>query len=227
MTDIITEFNKDVEIELLTEVIKYNQKRKRAFNNNLPFEYNQEFERILQARYQKVSRIKKRLLYLILRNKYVWFCTFTMNDNYINKSDRTKRDKLKSVLYTHDFKIILNVDYGKKTERQHFHCILGTNIDMDVNQYFQGQLNEEFGWTKSLLCLKGKNDLNRLAKYIDKLTNHCVKASTKRQRMLYNFKGYDSFIHKDISRLFFMLDKIRFENVILLDKDDITGKIEV
>ena len=29
------------------------------------------------------------------------------------------------------------------------------------------------------------------SKYINKLTNHCIKATTKRQRLLYNFKGYD------------------------------------
>ena len=28
---------------------------------------------------------------------------------------------------------------------------------------------------------------------IDKLVNHCIKATTRRQRLVYNFKGYDKF----------------------------------
>ena len=139
---------------IISQVIKYNKERKFANLNNLPFEQNIDFERILNSRTHKVSRIKKRLLYLVLRYKYIWFCTFTINDNFINKSERTKRDYIKSVLDTHDFKYILNVDYGKNgTKRQHFHCILASNIDMDVNQFFQSQLNNSFGWTLSLPCL--------------------------------------------------------------------------
>lgn len=62
------------------------------------------------------------------RCSYVWFCTFTFDNYYIDKSDRTKRDLIKRVLNSHDFIYILNIDYGKTTEREHYHCILGTNI---------------------------------------------------------------------------------------------------
>lgn len=180
--------------DIVAKLIAYNKDRKLAFDNQLPFSYNQEFERLLNARNHKVLRIKKRVLYLVLRYNYIWFCTFTINDDYINKSERTKRDKIKSVLNTHDFKYILNVDFGTKgTERQHYHCILATNIDMDINQYFQSQLTDDFGFTKSLPCLLKTSDLSRIVKYIDKLSNHCVKASTEQKRIYYNFRGYDDF----------------------------------
>lgn len=210
---------------LISDVIKYNKQRKFAFNNQLPFEKNYDFEKILNSRSHKCSRIKKRLLFLILRYKYIWFCTFTINDNYINKTERTKRDVLKSVLDTHDFKYILNVDFGKNgTKRQHYHCILATNIDMDINQYFQSQLNDSYGWTLSLPCIFKDNDFSRVVKYIDKLSNHCIKASTQQKRLYYNFKGYDMFCptSHDTTLTYKIEYDYYLKNVPLLDKGDIT-----
>lgn len=219
----------DTDIELLTQVINYNKKRYFAFKEGVVVDEVPEYEKILKARYQKVSRIKKRLIYLLSRCEYVWFCTFTFDNYYINKCDRTKRDLMKSVLNTHDFLYILNIDYGKTTEREHYHCIVGTNINFDVNQYIQAYYP---CFSCSILCKKGKNDFNRLSKYINKLTNHCIKATTKKQRLLYNFKGYDIFDTKE-SSFFYHLDRdLLFSvkegsssGVGLLDKAHITGKI--
>lgn len=226
----MSNFEKDYDINLLTQIIEYNHQRYLANLNGEYFEINPDYEKYLQARYQKVSRIKKRLIYLLTRYEYIWFCTFTFSDDYINKSDRTKRDLIKEVIKTHDFKYILNIDYGKKTEREHYHCIIATDINFDVNQYFQSHYP---CFSKSILCKKGREDFARLSKYINKLTNHCIKATTKRQRILYNFRGYDNFCPKQSDvKLFYILDMIKLfssdedevQDVSLLDKADITGK---
>lgn len=219
----------DTDIELLNNVIQYNKERYMAFKNGVVLDEIPEYEKILKARYQKCSRIKRRLIYLLTRFDYIWFVTFTFDNYYINKSDRTKRDLMKSVLNTHDFKYMLNIDYGKKNEREHYHCIIGTNIDFDVNQYIQSYYP---CFSCSILCKKGKKDFKRLSKYINKLTNHCIKSTTKRQRMLYNFKGYDLFDTKE-GTFFYHLDsdllfssKEESSSVVgLLDKAHITGKI--
>lgn len=219
----------DTDIELLTKVIQYNKNRYLAFRNGEIIDENLEFEKILKARYQKVGRIKRRLIYLLTRCEYIWFCTFTFDNYYINKSDRTKRDLIKRVLNTHDFKYILNIDYGKKTEREHYHCIIGTDINFDVNQFIQSYYP---CFSCSIICKKGRGDFNRLSKYINKLTNHCIKATTKRQRLVYNFKGYDIFDTKE-GTFFYHLDRdLLFSSeeesssgVGLLDKAHITGKI--
>lgn len=222
----MSNFDKDYDIDLLTQLINYNHDRFLSFRNGLLFEENKKFEKMLQARYQKVSRIKRRLVYLLSRTSYVWFCTFTFSNDYINKCTRTKRDLIKSVLNTHDFKYMLNIDYGKKTEREHYHCILGTDINFDVNQFIQ---SEYPCYCLAIPVKVGEADFQRLAKYINKLTNHCIKATTKRQRILYNFKGYDNFCptYKDV-KLAYLLDYFNLfsdtENVSLLDKADITGK---
>lgn len=221
----MSDFNKDYDIDFLTQIIQYNHNRYLSYKEGLYFEENKDFERVLSARYMKVSRIKRRLVYLLSRCSYVWFCTFTFNDYYINKSDRTKRDLIKSVLHTHDFKYILNIDYGKKTEREHYHCILGTDINFNVNQFIQ---NNYPCHCLAIQCKKGSEDFTRLSKYINKLTNHCIKATTKRQRLLYNFKGYDNFCPNAIDvRLAYLLDynNLFCEDVTLLDKGNITGNI--
>lgn len=220
----MSDFTIDYDIDLLTKIIEYNHNRFIAFQNDLPFEEIEEYEKILHARYTKVGRIKKRLIYLLSRYDYIWFCTFTFSNDYIDKCTRTKRDLIKSVLNTHDFKYILNVDYGKQTEREHYHCIVGTNWNMNVNQYFQSHYPCH---CLAIQCKKGRGDFSRLSKYVNKLTNHCIKASTKRQRILYNFKGYDNFCPTGIDKhLAYMLDfQFLFsENVTLLDKGHITGK---
>ena len=176
------------DIVLLTKVIEYNKSRYKAFKNGIVLEPNQEYERILSARYMKVSRVKKRLVYLLYNFRYIWFCTFTFDDYYIDKCDRTKKDLIKKCINKFDFKYILNVDYGKKTERQHYHCIIGTNYNLELDKY----LKEHYMcFSSALLCNTDITDLKRLTKYINKLSNHCIKASTKRERIIYNFKGFD------------------------------------
>lgn len=212
----------DYNEKLLKDLIEYNKKRYFAFKSGSTFQVDHNFEKLLNARVQKVGRIKKRLLYLLIRYKYIWFCTFTFNEKYINKCERTKRDLIKSVLNTHDFKYILNIDYGKNTHRQHFHCILASDIDMDINQYFQNFYSG--GFSLSIQCKKGLDDLKRLTKYIDKLVNHCIKATTRRQRLVYNFKGYDQFCPDSRTKTIqYNIEYEIFKNVTLLDKGDITG----
>ena len=176
------------DIELLNRVIEYNKNKFDSFIYGSYFEIIPEYEKILNARYHKTSRIKRRLVYLLSRYDYIWFCTFTFDNKYINKSERTKRDLIKSVLNTNDFKYILNIDYGKQTMREHFHCIVATNYNINLDDYFKKNYK---CFSLSIQCKNGYNDLTRLSKYINKLVNHCIKATTNKQRILYNFKGYD------------------------------------
>ena len=80
----------DYNEKLLNDLINYNKQRFFAFKEQKPFVYDPQFEKLLNARIQKVGRIKKRLLYLLIRYKYIWFCTFTFNNKFINKCERTK-----------------------------------------------------------------------------------------------------------------------------------------
>lgn len=211
----------DINNELLFNIINYNKSRKNYFRNNKTlstFISNVKYERILCARYMKVSRVKKRIVYLMARFQYVWFCTFTFDNYYINKCDRTKKDLIKNVLsFVPDSHYILNVDYGSKTEREHYHCIVGTNFNLDLNKLFQ----EKYACFCSALKVRfNEEDYNRLSKYINKLSNHCIKDTTKNKRIIYNFKGYDLLFPTANERFIaYTRDKLA-----LLDKANVSGK---
>lgn len=192
------------DIELLNKVIEYNKNKFDSFIYGSYFETIPEYEKILNARYQKTSRVKQRLVYLLSRYEYIWFCTFTFDDKYINKSERTKRDLIKSCLKNYDFKYILNIDYGKQTMREHFHCIVATNYNINLDDYFKEHYK---CFSLSIKCKNGYHDLTRLSKYINKLVNHCIKATTNKQRIVYNFKGYDDlFPYSTDKRIAYLLD---------------------
>ena len=48
---IVRDSRNDYDIDLLKNVIEYNHKRYLAFKSNLPFTINQEYEKILNAKY--------------------------------------------------------------------------------------------------------------------------------------------------------------------------------
>lgn len=177
----------NIDFELLNDVVAYNQLRRYCNFNNIDFIKNDDYERILSSRYMKVSRLKKDIVYLFHTKKYVWFLTFTFDDNYIIKCDRTKRDLIKHSLQYSDFKYILNVDYGSRTEREHYHCILGTDEDINLKYYLKWNYP---CFTDARLCSTSEEDKKRLTKYLNKLTNHCLKDSTKNKRIYKNFKSY-------------------------------------
>ena len=70
-------YEENIDIEFMNKVIQYNHERYISFKQGLPFEENKEFEKVLNSRYQKVSRIKKRLFFLLTHYSYIWFCTCT------------------------------------------------------------------------------------------------------------------------------------------------------
>lgn len=197
--------NDNIDYVLLNDLIEYNKYRRYCFINNIDFVPNLNLERKLKARYMKVSRIKKRLIYLLTRYDFIYFVTFTFDDKLINRCDRTKRDLIKSSLlsFDKDIKFILNIDYGKKTEREHYHCIVATNNNSSLTFHLK---NTYPCFTKTELCNKKGSDLKRLSKYINKLTNHSLKSSTKNKRIFFNFKGYDN-LDPFLSKYVQVLDK--------------------
>lgn len=180
----------DIDFELLDNLKEYNKQKYYHFRNYIPFEENEQFEKLLSARYMKVSRLKRRFIYLITKCKNLYFVTFTFSDLYINKSDKTHKRLIKNALSTFDinYKIILNADYGTKNERLHFHAIIGTESDANLDKH----LKEFYPCFTKTEKIKVSNDsIKKISKYINKLSNHAIKSSTLKSRIFYNFKGFD------------------------------------
>ena len=191
---------------LMSQLISYNQARFRAFKNGEVFKEIKDFQKIINARYCKISRIKKRVVFLITHFDYLYFCTFTFGDSYINKCDRTKRDLIKNTLnsFSSDIHYVLNVDYGKKNEREHYHCLVATNNNSNLRKYLK--TNYPF-FTSCDSINTSSDDVKRLTKYINKLSNHCTKDTTLNKRIVYNFNGYDKY--KELGKIKYILDSYK------------------
>ena len=190
-----------IDEKFLNDIIEYNKKRKKAFQNGLQFDEDLIFERKLKARYNKISRIKQHFIYMIMKKKNIYFLTFTFNDSYINKCDRTKKDLIKNLLKEIDFNsfIILNVDYGSQTERQHYHCIFGTNKDLDLKSILD-KYYPCYSYTEKIRL--DSTSIKKIPKYINKLSNHAIKDSTKGSRLYFNFKGYGDMSVPEVKESF-------------------------
>lgn len=190
---------------LMAKVIDYNKYRRYCFNNQIKFEQNLEYERILKARYMKIGRIKKRFLYLLCRYEYLYFVTFTFDDKNLIKSDRFKKDIIKESLYNFDddIKYILNVDYSPINDREHYHGVVATNCPCNFINYLMLAYPNIAYSERIRLDLKS---FTKVSKYINKLSNHAVKSGSRNKRVLYNFKGYDKFDSID-KRVIYFMDK--------------------
>lgn len=194
-----------VDNELLSSLIYYNKYKRFCFENGIPYEKNKKYESILSSRYQKASRIKNHFLWLFMKKQYNYFLTFTFSDENIKKCDRTRKDYIKKSLYAFDSDIyfILNIDYGKTTERLHYHAIVGTNCSLDLKMFLQ-LTYPDFIYCEPIRF--DSNSFKTIPKYINKLTNHAIKDSTKRSRIIYNFKGYGDMSVEEVKKEF-ILDK--------------------
>lgn len=153
-------------------------------------------EQIDNNGYNRVSRLRKRLKTLLENEKGAYFITFTFNDEYLEKlNDKTKRVMVSRTLKDKCSDYVANVDYGgdseyydkkgqlrKATARIHFHAVSDNPITQSDWQY---------GY---ITCIKVRqetekqrlNSIGSIPPYLDKLTKHAKKLSTKNLTPIYS-----------------------------------------
>lgn len=191
--------------DLLNSLIIYNKYKRFCFENGLKVEKNKKLESILSSRYNKIGRIRSHFVWLYHNKKYIYFLTFTFSDDNISKCDRTRKDYIKKSLYSFDKDIcfILNIDYGKKNERLHYHAIVGTDLSFDLKKHLENTY-DDFTYCEPVRF--DDSSFKSIPKYLNKLTNHAVKDSTKHSRIIFNFKGYGDLSVPEV-RKEYILDK--------------------
>lgn len=109
------------------------------------------------------------------------FLTLTFTDDVLaSTSEDTRRRYVARFLKSISQNYVGNIDYGKLNEREHYHAIVeGDQLDLSSWTY---------GFTK---CIKvGYSDIitdtARLSKYINKLSNHATKKTTKGKKIIYS-----------------------------------------
>lgn len=154
-----------------------------------------EFKKIMnekQNRKNKRYRTKKKYkeLYqikdIIGNNAKIVFGTLTLDDEHLNKKEDTYIRKINKWLKDHFIYCILNKDYGKKNEREHYHFIGLTTeelIDINVKSKTGRTLlkltkqNYELGFEPTLEIID--EEIDKTVNYLLKLNNHSNKVGTK------------------------------------------------
>lgn len=147
----------------------------------------QEAERVNNASYHRVKRLKDRVL-TMLKDTNCIFLTLTFRDDVLaNTSEETRKKYIKRFLKEQCSCYIANIDYGSKNGREHYHAVvIPINDQIDGSFYFEHYGSIDFERIRN----KGSDDneatSKRLAKYVAKLTNHAIKATTQQCRVIYS-----------------------------------------
>lgn len=147
-----------------------------------------EAEKVNYASYKRTKRLKDKI-YDMLKNKNAIFLTLTFKDSVLNSTtESTRKDYVRKFLKSQCSCYVANIDYGKKNEREHYHAlVIPLNDIIDGTSYREkcGSIDFERVWHK-----KNENDFEksavRIAKYVNKLTNHAIKETTKQSRIIYS-----------------------------------------
>ena len=126
-------------------------------------------------KYKRTTRLRNRVSSLI-KSGQAYFITLTFTDEVLSTTDESKRRLLVvRFLKQHCSEYVANIDYGKITEREHYHAITNCNIEKWPHGYYV-----------SKAIAPNLESETRLPIYITKLTHHALKKTVKGSRLIYS-----------------------------------------
>lgn len=126
-------------------------------------------------KYKRTTRLRNRVSSLI-KSGQAYFITLTFRDDVLdNTTEDTRRQFVRRFLKQHATDYVANIDYGKTTEREHYHAI--TNCD--INQW-------PYGFSLSKAIAPNIESEKRLPVYITKLTHHALKKTVRGSTLIYS-----------------------------------------
>lgn len=149
------------------------------YKTNYPNEWK-EAERVNNASYHRTKRLKDKIESMLASGSCI-FLTLTFTDNVLaNTSEITRKRYVARFLKSVATFYIANIDYGKKNQREHYHAIVKCdNVDGSYWSNNYGNIDfERINYSETCSV--------KVAKYINKLTNHAIKETTKQTRIIYS-----------------------------------------
>lgn len=149
--------------------------------NTYGAKFMKECQRINQASFKRIQRLKDRIKRYILSGPSI-FVTLTFKPEVLDHTiEETRRKYVQRFLKAHSNMYVANIDYGaddKYTHREHYHAVV-------VCERIDKTLWNDFGYSFCEVIHQSKSDL-KISKYISKLCNHAIKESTKRACYIYS-----------------------------------------
>lgn len=136
----------------------------------------EEGYRIINNNNHRTSRLRERIERITSSPSL--FLTFTFRDDVFEKtSSTTRRRYVQRFLKSYSADYVGNIDYGEEKGREHYHAVVQAD-KVDHNWWPYGNLDFKRIITSEDSCI-------RISKYVNKLTNHAIKETTKRCTLLY------------------------------------------
>lgn len=183
--------NKELKKQLLSDGLlkQYKDTRRHIISNygynKIPDFINtddiaiQSLEQLRRANYEQSKKVEQHINFLFSHFDYIYFATFTFDDRALSFTAYTRKQAVRRLLSDYFDDYILNIDFGSKNEREHYHAIICSNIN---NEYIENkhlrhrQLdNYDLGFYSIEKVKINDLDALRISKYASKLTLHSIK----------------------------------------------------
>lgn len=152
-------------------------------------------EKYLHNSWIRTQRLRSKIKMMFESDFDVLFLTFNFSDDVMeHTTEKTRRTYVSRFLKENCFKYVANIDFGSAdvytdrngnervgTEREHYHALVTFGKKIDYTSWGYGQLNGK-------RVVTNEKSLKRLPVYINKLTNHALKTSTKGNKIIYSRK---------------------------------------
>lgn len=172
--------------------------------NTNPVEFK-EYRRISDAKHARVRRIKKRIFDMIYKNDCLFLTLTFTNDALERTSSPFRRIAVRRFLNYFNVPYVANIDFGKKNGREHYHAVIQIG-EIDYHLWTYGAIKG----------LRVRNDLKydedgvitsesveKISRYVAKLTNHAIKETTRRSVIMYSRGKYGSRQQKENNLVLF------------------------
>ena len=123
-------------------------------------------------------RVKKKIADIVF-NKEAVFLTLTFNDDVLeNTTSSTRRQYVRRYLNRVSGVYVANIDYGGRFGREHYHAVVNKSVDL--------AFWHKYGGIKAERVRDKGDDLERVSRYVSKLTNHALKNKGDQVRLIYS-----------------------------------------
>ena len=139
---------------------------------------------MLTAKQQQIKRLYSRIITMLQKGNVI-FLTFTFNDKTMLKTNqKTRLRYVKHYLNKYACNYVLNIDYGKITQREHYHAIAKPKYKEFVFDKWT-----KYGFLKGEIIghIKRYKNINKsLDDIAERLTNHATKDTTRHNKIIYS-----------------------------------------
>jgi hypothetical protein len=144
---------------------------KKTFQQRLdekPHALQKAIDNTIKSEKKYRSRIKKRTEQ-ILTHSYVYFMTYTLNDEALQTTTEKQHIKKIKATLPEATLYMINNDYGTQTDRLHYHALVSFDYEYDTTFMTKYQ----YGYTKIKRIIT--YDTKSIYEYLMKLSNHATK----------------------------------------------------